>query len=286
MNSLPRKVEKILEPQPVTEGAGVRLKRTIGSQMLDYLDPFLLLDHFASKNPSDYQAGFPLHPHRGIETVTYVLRGEVHHKDTLGNAGRIGPGDVQWMTAGRGIMHEEMPQVRPEGIDGFQLWVNLPAKLKMMTPRYQEIRSAQIPEIKEGGATIRVITGRMDKVTGPVTGIAANPIYLDVLVPARASFVQRIERGHTVFAYVFEGEARFVNGDQEKETAVTSPRLAVLSDGDEVRLVAGDTPVRFLLVSGKPLHEPLARYGPFVMNTQEEIEHTLQELRQGTFVTT
>ena len=284
MKPLPRKVEKILEPQPVTEGAGVRLKRTIGSQMLDYLDPFLLLDHFASKNPSDYQAGFPLHPHRGIETVTYVLQGEVHHKDTLGNAGSIGAGDVQWMTAGRGIMHEEMPQVRPEGIDGFQLWVNLPAKLKMMTPRYQEIRSAQIPEIKEGGATIRVITGRMDKVTGPVTGIAANPIYLDVLVPTRASFVQRIERGHTAFAYVFEGEARFVSGDQGKGAAISSPRLAVLSDGDEVRVVAGDSPVRFLLVSGKPLHEPIARYGPFVMNTQEEIEQTLRELREGTFV--
>src|SRR2546427_3280569 len=187
MKSSPRKIEAIIEPEPVIEGAGVRLNRSIGTQTLDYLDPFLLLDHFASKDPRDYQAGFPLHPHRGIETVTYVLGGEVHHKDTLGNAGRIGAGDVQWMTAGRGLMHEEMPQVRPEGIDGFQLWVNLPAKLKMTKPRYQDIRSAQIPEIQEqGGATVRVITGTVKKVTGPVTGIAAKPIYLDVLLPARA----------------------------------------------------------------------------------------------------
>ena len=159
VKSLPRQIKKVIEPEPVTEGAGVRLKRSIGTERLDYVDPFLLLDHFASSNPRDYEAGFPLHPHRGIETVTYVLRGEVHHKDTLGNSGSIGAGDVQWMTAGRGIMHEEMPQVRPEGIAGFQLWVNLPARLKMTKPRYQDIRAAEIPEIKkEGGARIRVIT--------------------------------------------------------------------------------------------------------------------------------
>src|SRR5213594_3483861 len=168
MKSLPRKIGKSIEPQPVIEGAGVRLKRSIGTQTLDYLDPFLLLDHFASSNRRDYEAGFPLHPHRGIETVTYVLRGEVHHKDTLGNSGSIGAGDVQWMTAGRGIMHEEMPQVRPEGIAGFQLWVNLPAKLKMTKPRYQDIRSGEIPEIKRaGGVRVRVITGRVDNTSGP-----------------------------------------------------------------------------------------------------------------------
>ena len=184
MKSLPRQIEKIIEPEPVIEGAGVHLKRSIATETLDYLDPFLLLDHFESSNPREYQAGFPLHPHRGIETVTYVLRGEVHHKDTLGNSGSIGAGDVQWMTAGRGIMHEEMPQVRPEGIAGFQLWVNLPAKLKMTKPRYQDIWSGVIPEIKrEGGARIRAITGTIDGVSGPVTGIAANPIYLDVFVP-------------------------------------------------------------------------------------------------------
>jgi quercetin 2,3-dioxygenase len=287
MKSSPRKIETIIEPEPVVEGAGVRLKRSIGTRRLDYLDPFLLLDHFASSNPRDYEAGFPLHPHRGIETVTFVLRGEVHHKDTLGNSGSIGAGDVQWMTAGRGIMHEEMPQVRSEGIDGFQLWVNLPAKLKMTKPRYQDVRSAEIPEIKkENGARIRVITGTVDEVRGPVTGIAANPIYLDVFVPAHASFIQPVHRGHTAFAYVFEGEAKFAGDEKEDGTMVSHPRLVVLGDGDYVKVITGATPVRFLLVSGKPLHEPIARYGPFVMNTEEEIEQTLQELRQGTFVTT
>jgi len=287
VKSLPRQIKKVIEPEPVTEGAGVRLKRSIGTERLDYVDPFLLLDHFASSNPRDYEAGFPLHPHRGIETVTYVLRGEVHHKDTLGNSGSIGAGDVQWMTAGRGIMHEEMPQVRPEGIAGFQLWVNLPARLKMTKPRYQDIRAAEIPEIKkEGGARIRVITGTIDGVSGPVTGIAANPIYLDVFVPAHGAFIQPIHRGHTAFAYMFEGEGKFAGDVKADGATVSHPRLVVLGDGDSVKVVTGKTPVRFLLVSGKPLHEPIARYGPFVMNTEEEIEQTLQELRQGTFVTT
>jgi redox-sensitive bicupin YhaK (pirin superfamily) len=287
MKSLPRKIDTIVEPEPVTEGAGVRLKRSIATRRLDYLDPFLLLDHFESTNPRDYEAGFPLHPHRGIETVTYVLRGEVHHKDTLGNSGSIGAGDVQWMTAGRGIMHEEMPQVRPEGIAGFQLWVNLPAKLKMTKPRYQDIRSGEIPEItKEDGARIRVITGTVDGVRGPVTGIAANPIYLDVSVPAHASFIHPIHQGHTAFAYIFEGEAKFADDEKEDGPTVSHSRLVVLGDGDYVEVITGESPVRFLLVSGKPLREPIARYGPFVMNTQEEIEQTLQELRQGTFVTT
>lgn len=287
MKTLPRKIEKIIKPEPVTEGAGVRLKRSIGTGRLDHLDPFLLLDHFVSDDRRDYEAGFPLHPHRGIETVTYVLRGAVRHKDTLGNAGRIGAGDVQWMTAGRGIMHEEMPQVRPEGIAGFQLWVNLPARLKMTKPRYQEIRSGEIPEIKkEDGTRIRVITGTIDGVRGPVTGIAADPIYLDVSVPAHGSFVQSIEWGHAAFAYLFEGEAKFAGAEKEDGTMISSPRLVVLGDGDYVKVITGATPARFILVSGQPLHEPIARYGPFVMNTQEEIEQTLLELRQGTFVTT
>jgi len=228
-----------------------------------------------------------MHPHRGIETVTYVLSGAVQHKDTLGNSGSIGAGDLQWMTSGHGIMHEEMPKVSPEGISGFQLWVNLPAKLKMTKPRYQDIRSTEIPEIKkDNGARIRVITGAVDEVRGPVTGIAANPIYLDVFVPAHASLVQPIHRGHTAFAYVFEGEAKFAGDEKEDGTMVSHPRLVVLGDGDYVKVITGASPVRFLLVSGKPLHEPIARYGPFVMNTEEEIEQTLQELRQGTFVTT
>ncbi|HUK56361.1 MAG TPA: pirin family protein [Nitrospiria bacterium] len=287
MKSLPRKIETIIEPETVMEGAGVRLKRSIATRRLDYLDPFLLLDHFASANARDYEAGFPLHPHRGIETVTYVLRGEVRHRDTLGNSGSIGAGDVQWMTAGRGIMHEEMPQVRPEGIAGFQLWVNLPAKLKMTPPRYQDIRSGEIPEIeKEGGARLRVIAGTVGVVQGPVTGIAADPTYIDVFVPAHASFRQPIARGHTAFTYVFEGEAKFAGEDQQDGTPISNPRLVVLADGDYVKVITGETPVRFLLVSGKPLHEPIARYGPFVMNTKEEIEQTLRELREGTFVTT
>ncbi|MBI3611332.1 MAG: pirin family protein [Nitrospirae bacterium] len=287
MKSLHRKIETIIEPEPVVEGAGVRLKRSIATRRLNYLDPFLLLDHFASDNPRDYEAGFPLHPHRGIETVTYMLKGEVHHRDTLGNSGSIGAGDVQWMTAGRGIMHEEMPQVRPEGIAGFQLWVNLPAKLKMTPPRYQDIRAREIPEIKhDDGARIRVITGTVEGTRGPVTEIAANPIYLDVFVPAHAFFRQPIEQGHTAFAYVFEGEAKFAGDDKEDGSIISHPRLVVLGDGDYLKVTASETPVRFLLVSGKPLHEPIARYGPFVMNTQEEIKQTLRELRMGTFVTT
>jgi len=287
MKPLPRKIETIIQPEAVMEGAGVRLKRSIATRRLDYLDPFLLLDHFESTDPADYEAGFPLHPHRGIETVTYMLKGEVRHRDTLGNSGSIGAGDVQWMTAGRGIMHEEMPQVRPEGVAGFQLWVNLPAKLKMTPPRYQDVRAAEIPEINmKDGARIRVITGAVGEVKGPVTGIAADPIYMDVLVPAHSSFSQPIERGHTAFAYVFEGAANFHGEDDEKGTPVTGPKLVVLGDGDLLKVSTGAIAARFLLVSGKPLHEPVARYGPFVMNTQDEIKQTLYELRMGTFVTT
>jgi redox-sensitive bicupin YhaK (pirin superfamily) len=274
-----RTIARIIEPQPVVEGAGVRLKRSIGTRTLDYLDPFLLLDHFASDDPADYQAGFPLHPHRGIETVTYMLRGGVDHRDSIGNSGSIGPGDIQWMTAGGGIMHEEMPQVRPEGIDGFQLWVNLPARLKMTQPRYQGILAAEIPEVEvEGGSRVRVITGRVNGVNGPVSGIAADPVYLDVSVPANSSFAHQIDRGHSAFAYVFEGEAAF--DDQQ----ISHTKLVVLSDGDYVKAVTTESPVRFLLVSGKPLNEPIARYGPFVMNTRDEIEQALRDLREGTFV--
>ena len=280
MNSLQRTVANIIEPQPVIEGAGVRLKRSIGTRKLDYLDPFLLLDHFGSSRAEDYEAGFPFHPHRGIETVTYMLRGVVDHRDTLGNSGSIGPGDVQWMTAGGGIMHEEMPRVSPEGLDGFQLWVNLPAKLKMTRPRYQGISANEIPKVAaQGGVSIRVITGAIDDVKGPVSDIAADPTYLDVTVPAGSSFTHRIARGHTAFAYVFEGEAWF-----DKDGTISQTKLVVFSDGDYVKAVTNESPVRFLLVSGKPLNEPVARYGPFVMNTREEIEQALRDLRAGTFV--
>ena len=286
MTSVARRIIQIIEPEPVIEGAGVRLKRSIGTPTLDYLDPFLLFDDFTSSHQADYEAGFPLHPHRGIETVTYVLEGEVRHKDTLGHAGSITAGEIQWMTAGRGIMHEEMPQVRPEGIVGFQLWVNLPANLKMTRPRYQEVRSSEIREItRENGARIRVITGTVDGIAGPVTGIAADPTYLDVFIPAHTAFSQPIERGHTAFAYVFAGEASFQH-EGGNERLISYPHLIVFGDGDSVTVMTGTHSVRLLLVSGLPLGEPIARYGPFVMNTEQEIEQTLLELRQGTFVTT
>jgi hypothetical protein len=281
MNGDPRKIANIIEPQAVVEGAGVRLKRSIGTRTLDYLDPFLLLDHFQSKNPADYEAGFPLHPHRGIETVTYLLAGAVRHRDSVGNTGEIGPGDLQWMSAGRGILHEEMPQVRPEGVAGFQLWVNLPKQQKMSAPRYQNISANEITRIeRDGGATVRVIAGSVDGVTGPISGIAAEPTYLDVALAPGGSFTQPVPRGHSAFAYVFEGEARF---GAEDPPLVTAPKLVVWNDGDSVEVRADDRPARFLLVSGAPLNEPIARYGPFVMNTQEEIEQTLRELQQGTF---
>src|ERR1043166_4012642 len=265
MNST-RKTKQLITPKAVVEGAGVKLKRSIGTRTLDYLDPFLLLDHFDSKNPADYEAGFPLHPHRGIETVTYVLSGAVNHKDTLGSAGTIRAGDVQWMTAGRGIMHAEMPQVRPEGIAGFQLWVNLPAKLKMTQPRYQEISAGEIPEIQRGGAKIRVISGQVDGVKGPISGIAADPIYMDVTLAPTSIFVQTINPDHTAFAYLFEGEAAFPAGDGNEEMLIQHSRLAVLGESDEMQIVSREKPARFLLVSAKPLSEPIARYGPFVMN--------------------
>ena len=281
----PRQVVRIIEPQAVLEGAGVRLKRTIASRALDYLDPFLLLDHFGSDDPDDYLAGFPMHPHRGIETVTYMLAGFVNHRDTLGNSGSIGAGDVQWMTSGRGIMHEEMPQPDQGRMAGFQLWVNLPARQKMSAPRYQEIPAERIPQIqREDGGRIRVIAGEAGGVRGPVTEIAAQPTYLDVSIPAHASFTHPIAEGHTGCAYVFEGEGTFGVTDEGGGTVVGHPRLAVFGDGSHVTVRTAAQPVRLLLISGQPLHEPIARYGPFVMNTREEIEQALRDLRDGTFI--
>lgn len=277
-----RGISRLIEPEPVIEGAGVHLRRSIATRTLNYLDPFLLLDHFAGSDRRDYEAGFPMHPHRGIETVTYMLTGAVQHRDTLGNSGVIGAGDIQWMTSGGGIMHEEMPQVRPEGIDGFQLWVNLPAKSKMSKPRYQDIRSNQVPVVqKADGAMVRVVAGIVDGTTGPVTGIAADPIYMDITVPPHSRFIQPVEKGHSAFSYVFEGKANFVSQDGP---VVAKTRMIVWEDGDSVQAYTGNEPVRFLLVSGKPLNEPVARYGPFVMNTREEIEQALADLRQGTFI--
>ena len=285
MKTQPRKISKIIQPQPVREGAGVNLKRSFPIGSLDYPDPFLLFDHFGSDNPEDYLAGFPMHPHRGIETVTYILAGVVDHKDSIGNAGRIGAGDVQWMTSGRGIMHEEMPKPQNGKMDGFQLWVNLPARLKMTQPRYQEILSEQIPEVnRSDGTKIRVIAGTVDKTHGPVTEIVANPTYLDIALPSDHTFSHPIETGHSAIAYVFEGAGKFGIAEDDTGKTISYPRLIVFDDGDHINVQTTDQSVRFLLISGKPLHEPIARWGPFVMNTQEEIQQALDDLRNGTFV--
>lgn len=292
MRSESRVVRRVITPEPVIEGAGVRLRRSIATATLDYVDPFLLLDHFESDDPGDYLAGFPWHPHRGIETVTYMLAGEVDHRDSIGNSGRIGPGDIQWMTAGGGIMHEEMPRPGADGrMAGFQLWVNLPARLKMVRPRYRDVRAAQVPEVRRpDGSLIRVVAGEVDGVSGAVGEIHAEPEYLDVSLVAGATFVQPVPRGHAAFAYVFRGEGRFGGEDRGSDGAgqdgesLSAPRLALFSDGDEVRVSTQDASVRFLLVSGRPLHEPIARYGPFVMNTREELQAALADLRSDSFV--
>ena len=283
-----RNVADVIEPIYVMEGAGVRLRRSIATRALNYLDPFLLFDHFGSENPQDYLAGFPMHPHRGIETVTYMLDGRVDHKDSMGNSGSIKKGDIQWMTAGSGILHEEMPKQPEKGImEGFQLWVNLPASLKMTEPRYRGLTSSQIPEVKrDDGITVKIIAGEFEGVKGAVKEIFADPEYLDVTVPAGGFFEQPIKQGHTAFAYVFEGKGIF--GDFELDSrdngkSVSATKLLIFADGDLVRVYARDH-VRFLLVSGKPLNEPVARYGPFVMNTSEEIEQALKDLKNGTFV--
>jgi redox-sensitive bicupin YhaK (pirin superfamily) len=285
MASQPRQVESVVVPEETSDGAGVRIRRSIASRALDYLDPFLLFDHFGSDDPGEFVAGFPTHPHRGIETVTYMLAGVVDHRDSLGHAGSIGPGDVQWMTAGSGIMHEEMPQTRAGRLEGFQLWVNLPRAQKMTDPRYQEYAASEIPTVtREGGAAIRVVAGSVEGVRGPVAEIAAAPTYLDVALPPNDAFEHAIEPGHSAFAYVFEGEGAFGVTDDRDGRTVASPRLVVFGDGDSIRARAGASGVRFLLVSGRPLGEPVARYGPFVMNTQGEIKQALLDLERGTFI--
>jgi hypothetical protein len=280
-----RGLQEVVTPIAASDGAGVRLKRSIATERLDHLDPFFLFDHFGSENPNDYIAGFPMHPHRGIETVTYMLDGSVSHKDSLGNAGVIGAGDVQWMTAGSGILHEEMPKAGPRRLDGFQIWVNLPRKLKMTKPRYQDVPAGKIPEVtRSDGARIRVVAGEVDGVQGVVREIFADPSYLDVSLPAGGSLEQPVPRGHTAFLYVFQGEVTVGGSGPARGTAIPAPRLAILKDGDVVRVHAGGAPARFLLLSAQPLHEPYARYGPFVMNTREEIAQALVELREGTFI--
>jgi redox-sensitive bicupin YhaK (pirin superfamily) len=279
-----RSVKKIWQSQPTLEGAGVHLRRVFGFPEVPELDPFLLLDHFKSENPEDYVKGFPWHPHRGIETITYILDGDVEHGDSLGNRGVIRPGDVQWMTAGSGIIHQEMPKGDRKGqMWGFQLWANLPASSKMMDPRYREVAQADIPVVKAPeGATVRVIAGEVAGVRGPVREIVTDPAYLDVSIPAGQSFTHPVKAGHTVFAFVVEGEGRF---DPARDSARSGAETLVLyGSGNAVRVAADQKPVRFLLVSGKALQEPVAWYGPIVMNTREELRVAFEEFERGTFV--
>jgi len=280
-----RTLQEIVTPQAASDGAGVRLKRSIATPTLDHLDPFFLFDHFGSEDASDYLAGFPMHPHRGIETITYMLDGSVAHRDSLGNAGVIGAGDVQWMTAGSGILHEEMPKAGPRRLDGFQIWVNLPAKLKMTRPRYQDVPAAGIPVVaRADGSRVRVVAGAVDGVEGAVKEIFAGPSYLDVTLPAGRTFEQPVPKGHTALLYVFQGEVQVGGAAPSRGQAIGSPRLVILRDGDVVRVHAGATPARFLLLSAQPLGEPYVRYGPFVMNTEDEIAEAIRELRSGTFI--
>jgi redox-sensitive bicupin YhaK (pirin superfamily) len=296
-----RPVKRIVQSKPTIEGAGVKLRRAFGFGDTGELDPFLLFDDFRNDRPDDYRAGFPWHPHRGIETITYVLAGTVDHGDSLGNRGTLGAGDVQWMTAGSGILHQEMPQGDPQGrMHGFQLWANLPASLKMTAPRYQDIASAEVPNITDDdGTSVRVICGDFWGKRGPVEGIAADPRYLDVWVPPGLRRSLPVETNRHAFAYVFEGSGTFQAASQpfgvltEKEVddreirireQIGNRSLVLFDSGDEVTVQAGEEGIRFLLVSGQPIEEPVAWYGPIVMNTQAELQQAVAELRDGTFI--
>jgi quercetin 2,3-dioxygenase len=295
-----RAIKKVWKSKPTIEGAGVHLRRAFGFDEVPQFDPFLLLDNFRSSNPADYSPGFPWHPHRGMETITYVLAGEVEHGDSMGNRGVIGAGDVQWMTAGSGIIHQEMPKGDREGqMWGFQLWANLPAKAKMMDPRYQEVKRDQIPEVTTAnGGTIHVICGETDGVRGPVRDIMTDPELIDVSLPAHSSFVHPTKPGHTVFAYVIEGEGYF---DQQRDAYAREEvganyfdmarrcvcgeySVVLYGPGDRIIVTTEEHPVRFLLAAGQPLGEPVAWYGPIVMNTREQLREAFKEFEQGTFV--
>jgi redox-sensitive bicupin YhaK (pirin superfamily) len=282
-----RAVRSVSASKPTMEGAGVRLRRAFGFGDTDETDPFLLLDDFRGEKPADYIAGFPWHPHRGIETITYILEGTVEHGDSMGNSGTIGAGDTQWMTAGSGIIHQEMPQPGPGGrMGGFQLWANLPAARKMMDPRYQDIKAAEVPVVEAGGGVrIKVICGVVGGTRGPVQDVVIEPEYLDVSLPAGARYEHPTVPGHSVFAYVFEGEASFGPGAASGSgTRAADRHLAIFDDGDSLAMAAGDAPVRLLLVSGKPLREPVAWRGPIVMNTREELRIAFEEYENGTFL--
>jgi redox-sensitive bicupin YhaK (pirin superfamily) len=273
-----RPVARRLRGMATSDGAGVSLTRVIGTQQLSYLDPFLMLDEFGSDKPGDYIAGFPSHPHRGFETVTYMLDGRMRHKDNHGNEGLMTAGSVQWMTAGRGIVHSEMPEQEEGLMRGFQLWVNLPAKDKMGQPRYQEFSADRIPEVSpSGGVAVKVIAGHVGDVAGPVQQPATDPLYLDISIEAGASFEQAVASGHNAFAYVYEGEVA-VGAE-----SVGKGELIVLGDGDAVAVAGKAGKSRLILVAGKPIGEPVARYGPFVMNTQAEIMQAVQDYQSGRF---
>jgi len=274
-----RNAARIIAASPVLEGAGVHLNRVFGFSEVELFDPFLLFDDFRSDTPAHYLKGFPWHPHRGIETITYVLKGDVEHGDSLGNSGTISSGDVQWMTAGSGIVHQEMPKGDKDGaMHGFQLWANLPAKSKMTAPRYQEITAAQIPEIVVDGARIKVIAGECEGTRGPVTDIFTEPEYLDVTLAENARFQRLTPVGHTVLLYAIDGSGT------SAAAAVSNRQLVLYGSGSEISVQAGPEGLRFLLLSGKPLNEPIAWRGPIVMNTEEEIETAFREYQQGNFI--
>jgi len=295
-----RKIKRVFKSKAALEGAGVHLKRAFGFHEARLFDPFLLLDDFRSNIPEQYVKGFPWHPHRGIETITYVLKGDVEHGDSMGNKGIISSGDIQWMTAGSGIIHQEMPQGDSDGgMYGFQLWANLPKTHKMMDPRYQEVKSGQFPVVtRENGTTIKVVAGEVEGVKGPVTDIVITPVYLDVTLPANASFDLPTTKGHKVIAYVIEGKAYFTrdkdlfsyevdgsNGSKsESGQIIDNESLILFEDGEAVSVTTADAPVRFLLFSGQPIGEPIAWYGPIVMNHEGELRQAFEELDSGTFV--
>ena len=295
-----RPIKRIIEAKPTIEGAGVHLRRAFGFGETTEFDPFLLFDDFRNDRPADYLAGFPWHPHRGIETITYVLAGSVEHGDSLGNRGSLGAGDVQWMTAGSGILHQEMPQGDPAGrMHGFQLWANLPSALKMTRPRYQDVAARDIPEVTDDdGTRVRVVVGEFWGKTGPVEGVAADPRYLDVWVPPGRRKTLRVDTSNHAFAYIFEGSGKFRDASEPTGVATeavgavsgagpveTGDRSLVLFDsGDEVTVQAGEAGIRFLLVSGKPIEEPVAWYGPIVMNTKAQLRQAYAELQDGTFI--
>jgi redox-sensitive bicupin YhaK (pirin superfamily) len=276
-----RKIKKILKSVPTIEGAGVHLKRAFGSHHAPQLDPFLLLDDFHSDDPKDYIMGFPWHPHRGIETITYVIQGNVEHGDSMGNKGTINSGDIQWMIAGSGIIHQEMPKGdKNRNLWGFQLWANLPASHKMMEPRYREVKSADIPEvITDNGTHIKIICGEIDGVQGPVQDIVTKPEYLDITIPAKQTF--DYPTGYTVLAYAIKGDGFF---DPEINSSTKKENLIQFDEGEQISITAGDEGMRFLLITGKPIGEPVAWYGPIVMNSQEELQQAFDEYKNGTFV--